>query len=595
MGSNRAARQGVKRVEPVVAPGKQGLPDRPGVAEGLLLLAAVAFYWQAADIVSVEPEDFSRMFSGSQGSWSALLSPDYFLAFHNQVYRPLTSVFHRLCWASFGTRLPLYPWAKIALLWVVGVCVYKLARGIFAQRRWAAAAALLYLAHPLHLAGLTRLSSVDDQLMTLFCLAALLAHRRHRERGCGFALGWEAAAYGAALLSKETALVYPALAFLDDLARPRSPGPARRLLRDYGMLIAVTGAFLALLAHVSAGQYGALQFFPESPWWQPLQRLARYLSILALPGTFAPRPEAVWAGCAFLAALLAQVVWRVSPWQGLLCAGWLILPLLPVVDLVAVSSLPGYLASQTWPARYLTLPLAGASLLTISALAALPPKGRLRHAGAAAAALLLSLCATMSVRGFRHRAAAAAGDLQQAFSSGSRAPDRPVRNSRLESALLTLPEIRRRQPDLYARARSALGPAAELFADRVIYSRTESIFRALDALSFKGLDKFERDLAAAGSPAAFLDRLDGAARRRDEGIALFQAGDGATAQARLREALALEPDDPWTLMSLGAVLSRSGRTREARAAYERALGLRLEDDSLRTLLRGARDSLPRPG
>jgi len=57
----------------------------------------------------------------------------------------------------------------------------------------------------------------------------------------------------------------------------------------------------------------------------------------------------------------------------------------------------------------------------------------------------------------------------------------------------------------------------------------------------------------------------------------------------------LEPDDPWTLMSLGAVLSKSGRTREARAAYERALGLRLEDDSLRTLLRGARDSLPRPG
>jgi Flp pilus assembly protein TadD len=62
-------------------------------------------------------------------------------------------------------------------------------------------------------------------------------------------------------------------------------------------------------------------------------------------------------------------------------------------------------------------------------------------------------------------------------------------------------------------------------------------------------------------------------RHVENGYALAEKGDLKAAEAELREAVRLAPDDPLALATLGTVLSRTSRLEEANTYLERALKL----------------------
>ena len=70
---------------------------------------------------------------------------------------------------------------------------------------------------------------------------------------------------------------------------------------------------------------------------------------------------------------------------------------------------------------------------------------------------------------------------------------------------------------------------------------------------------------------------DSAAEHAQKGYALAQRGETQAAEAELREAVRLSPNDPFALSVLGVVLSRPGKLEEANTYLERALQLHPDD------------------
>jgi tetratricopeptide (TPR) repeat protein len=153
-------------------------------------------------------------------SWSFL--PQYFKGqlwqhlFPNapsNYYRPLSVVLFRVNHALFGLH-PMGWHAYTLLLHLLATAlVFAIVRRITDRPLVAAVAGLLFGVHPSHHEVVAWISSTTESLCAVFFLAAFLAYLKSRERKT---VAWMAAScllYAGGLLSKETALVLPALIF----------------------------------------------------------------------------------------------------------------------------------------------------------------------------------------------------------------------------------------------------------------------------------------------------------------------------------------------------------------------------------------------
>jgi hypothetical protein len=259
---------------------------------------------------------------------------------HQGLYRPLRTLSFRIVRLLGPGPLPQRV-ANLLIHLLSGMLVLRLLRTIFADLPPAAAlvGAGAFLLHPVAVESVGWISSRGDLLALLGMLGALVLHLR--EGRVAAVAG--PAAFGFALLSKESAAVLPALLVLADAFRSGKAGIARGGVR-YAAHLGVLGAYLAVRLVVLPGaafhQGVGLGLDRAALAGSLLAGYALYVRDLFLPLWFGfevrglPPPWLAVAGAGLLVGTLAAaaVAWRRV--RGLsLAALWFFVCLLPVTAL----------------------------------------------------------------------------------------------------------------------------------------------------------------------------------------------------------------------------------------------------------------------
>lgn len=273
---------------------------------------------------------------------------------------------------------------NIALHAVVCVLGYRLVRRLGTPWPIAAAALVLFCVHPVQVESVAWVSGSPNILSAATLLGALLFFLDASAHPS--ALRWAAALglYLVSLLSKEIAVLFPAITFAASLALgPRGPSARRERI---ALAARRTAPFLAVAAVFLVARFlvlGRLEM--RMPWHRgPVELLvslpsllAFYLRQIVFPVPIGPsyplrpiEPAEVglsnfWLPLVVTLATLAFVGRAARRGlDGRIGAMLLLLPLLPAMNINA------YIPEQIVHDRYLYLPLFGALLLALPALAA---------------------------------------------------------------------------------------------------------------------------------------------------------------------------------------------------------------------------------
>ena len=135
-------------------------------------------------------------------------------------YRPIVMVLYTLEYHLWGDHPFGYHLVSILLHLLNVFLVYRLLQRLFQNGKVSFLGALLFASHPLHTEAISYLPSRGDLLGAFFCLTSLLLYRSHKQilRGSSLLL------FAMALLSKESAVIFPALLLVMDLSEPDGKG-----------------------------------------------------------------------------------------------------------------------------------------------------------------------------------------------------------------------------------------------------------------------------------------------------------------------------------------------------------------------------------
>jgi hypothetical protein len=282
------------------------------------------------------------------------------------------------------------------------VLVLRLARHVLPEPG-AAAAALLFAVHPVHVEAVSSIVGRCELMAAVFVLAGLLAHRAGRPS----AVAW----YALALCSKESGIVLLGLAACHDVLLTDGRWATLRAKRAlYAGYAAVIVGYAGVLAWVFRG--GKVVVVPAVTWdgattvdrWLTMLRVVPvYLRLMVAPWDLAvdytPRTidlvttvtPLVIIGVLMLVATVAVVIlaWRRAP---IVAAGilWFAIALSPVANVVFPSGI--VLAERT-----LYLPSVGAVLVMGWIVAAAAAE---RLPRAAIAGVVLAVAGAFAVRGW---------------------------------------------------------------------------------------------------------------------------------------------------------------------------------------------------
>jgi tetratricopeptide (TPR) repeat protein len=338
-------------------------------------------------------------------------------------YRPLFLTWVRLNYALFNLH-PLGWHATAVLLhllvtWLVYLVVCKMTR----RPTLAWLTALIFGLHPVHHEVVAWISGSTESLFAALFLAAFLAYLHSRE---GHRTRWTTIScglYALALLSKETAIVLPFLAFTH---RWIADGPgvvrdmreyARRFARAFASMafyIPIALIYLGVRFKALGGLTSHVGKVSASAWlWTMPLLLFSYLKHWLLPIHLAEfydifvqaRPD-LWHTIlpALVLVAITAAIWAASAHLGARDTGyavaWILIPLLPVLDLAIFG------ADELVHDRYFYVPSLGASLLIALSIEAMSKGGSkafgqpLRLVTAALALALLLALATVRATSF---------------------------------------------------------------------------------------------------------------------------------------------------------------------------------------------------
>lgn len=316
-------------------------------------------------------------------------------------YRPLFTAYLTVGYQIFGLWAPGWHVASILMHASVSVMLFYFLRRLSGNQVAAGAAALIFAIHPAHVESVAWISGITDPLLALFFIPALTLYMRYREEGRRRWLLLSLLLYACALLSKEPAIVLPALLGVWELIRRKESWKSFfvstfwRLLPFAAVTAAYLGARFAALGKTAMGkpdesfvyptwvyiatiprviwEYLSHQLMPVSPSFMYDVRFAQNIYDL---GVVLPTAMLLlFAGFLFVKRKqLSPAVW--------LSLALIILPLLPVLNLRAMN--PEFLVHD----RYFYLPSVG--LCYLAALAIIAAAGRLRPGlGASLVAVLI--------------------------------------------------------------------------------------------------------------------------------------------------------------------------------------------------------------
>lgn len=299
----------------------------------------------------------------------------------NNYYRPVFLLWLLAAYKAFGTN-PL-GWHLSSLLLHLGstAMVYQLTLRM-ARSRWAAlGAALLFGLHPVQVENVAWSSAVTELLCTFFALAAFLAYLAALDSlgQRGMLLTASVFLYALAMLSKETAIVLPAIVFLHEwLGRPGCAAAAGARRGGTAVIGAIKEALpfaFVALAYLAA-RIAVLGAIGETTaklgtrvWLQSIPKvLAIYLGHLTWPAglsvfydysyvdEFSMASVLLPAALIVLVGALLLTAGRKSP-AALVAGAWMTLAILPVLDL------PVFPRGEFLHDRYLYQPMIGLALL----------------------------------------------------------------------------------------------------------------------------------------------------------------------------------------------------------------------------------------
>jgi len=310
------------------------------MALGLFAVAAAVFsgtlghgfVWDDTAIIRDNP------FFRSPGAWWRCFGRDFGLEIVRRpvgYYRPLVFLSFLLDYAVGGFHPFLYHLTNVLLHAANTVLLFLILRRLIGRSAGAIAAAL-FAVHPIHTESVAFVSGRSDLLCAFFLFLALLATIRSFESaGRTARRAWTAVsalAYSGALLSKELAVVFPAVLFAYGLIRGYRLKSLVRLLLP---TVVVAAAYLGFrLAFFPMAGFGHLARHSGEG---VLERSARLLFLYAAQQTFPVIPT---LGAEVLArrplvdaaavGLLALVVVAAKPRRQMFAAlAWLVLFLAP--------------------------------------------------------------------------------------------------------------------------------------------------------------------------------------------------------------------------------------------------------------------------
>jgi protein O-mannosyl-transferase len=272
-------------------------------------------------------------------------------------YRPIYKIWQMLNAQLFGAVLPWWHVTSILLHVAVVFLIYQVGIRLFKDRWAAALAALLFAVHPVHAESVAYVTASTDLLVTLFSLIAFLAYYELRERGASLAYFLTSVlAAGLAVLSKETAVMFPWMLVAYEAVR-ETPAGETRTWKNFLWTVpyfAVVGAYVAvrtMLFGMNAGPGPSggsrlaalldmplvlivylrnlvwpfqLSFFYPSEWsteWTVLKCLAVVLAIVAAwllwrryRGNSGVRLQLLWTAILFVPPLLGVYAFVHDDW-----------------------------------------------------------------------------------------------------------------------------------------------------------------------------------------------------------------------------------------------------------------------------------------
>lgn len=468
-------------------------------------------------------------------------------------YRPLFELWLLIQYSLFG----LHPWAwhltTVAVhLGVVGLA-YLVLKRVAGDRVTAAMATVLFAVHPTHIETVAWISGITDSLCALFALGSVLAYLRSREERNAFWLAGSVCLYVAAMMSKETAIVVPAMLLAYDwlIAGERKAVEMARRMAPF----AVAGiAYLIVRHYVLAGFLHAEEYsaatvaltLPKAAWFYARQLLWPVgLSVFYdFPFVVKPGFGNVVLPLVGLVVFVAAVTWlcrqsRAATFGAL----WMFLFLLPALVGIYV-----FIPEELVHDRYLYLPSLGFAMLVAIAIRNIRGEGELLGGPKTQMAITLLLGAVLAA-GTATQNQAWTNDLILYAHGVSVAPNNVVAIDHLANEM-----FKRNKPN-------------EALA---LYDRALQVNPKQWQTHFaKGVTLFE-----LGDYRQANEQMEEAARIAPEnaeqfyfmGLSQMQMGNFGVAEEDLRRARALNPKRPGANLALAIALEKQGKIEDAKAA-----------------------------
>jgi hypothetical protein len=214
-----------------------GLRDRRGVAEVLVCaitfvayLSTLSFGFVYDDKPVIQDNVVIRSWSLVARYLAHKIPADLALPASGTFFRPVTLLWLRLNYAVFGPNPTGWHFAMLMGHVLMTYLVFLVVEKLTDNRETATIAGILFGLHPVHVENVAWLCSVSDLLVSIFLMLSFFAFLNYRD-GRKLWLAASVSLFGLALLSKETAAVFPfvILGFAMMFPHPRTMVNSRRV------------------------------------------------------------------------------------------------------------------------------------------------------------------------------------------------------------------------------------------------------------------------------------------------------------------------------------------------------------------------------
>ena len=494
-------------------------------------------------------------------------------------YRPLFMLWLRLNYVAFGRHPFGWHFTTLATHILATLFVFALLRHHFGNPRCAVTGAIVFGLHPTHIESVAWISGVTDPLVSLAVLGSLLLWLNAQERPSIRLRSASLLCYAAALLTKEIAVVLPALIFV--YAASSEIGQA-----NYrgGKMAALRGATLRTLPYVGmtalyliVRHYVVRRLYAGPPWVSLHDALLTapslmmfYLRHLVWPANLSlfydfPMVASAnnihfWLPVVFLGglSLVSLLLWKKQERQLVpVLFAWLFLPLLPVLN---IALLP---ADDFVHDRYLYLPAIGLSLGIALVLKHILQKGGQNWRNTAATAVAALVIAPLAISTIVQ-----SRPWRDNFSLYRYAVEHAPNNA------LPLNDL----GCIYASG-NQFDEAADLF--RQALARRPLYWNANFNYGYLNYAKGHDALAELYLRRAVLIDPHTSAQYFYLGMIDFKQARLEEAAAKLREAIDRTPDGPTYHLALGLVLWQQGHAKAAKEEFLKELSYHPENATAR--------------